>query len=105
MQLTQVIQLRNDFELITKDYNMPEGSAIDTIEWFLENGHRSNSLRNGFKDAQEIAKKIRTGQVILNRISRGDYPAPFGGFKMSGNGREHGLFGIDEYLEVQAVIT
>mgnify|MGYP001254391641 FL=1 len=54
---------------------------------------------------QEIAKKIRTGQVILNRISRGDYPAPFGGFKMSGNGREHGLFGIDEYLEVQAVIT
>ena len=54
---------------------------------------------------QEIAKKIRTGQVILNRISRGDYPAPFGGFKMSGNGREHGLFGIDEYLEVQAVIA
>ena len=54
---------------------------------------------------QEIAKRIRTGQVILNRISRGDYPAPFGGFKMSGNGREHGLFGIDEYLEVQAVIT
>ena len=31
--------------------------------------------------------------------------APFGGFKMSGNGREHGLFGIDEYLEVQAVIN
>ena len=54
---------------------------------------------------QQIAKRIRSGQVILNRISRGDYPAPFGGFKMSGNGREHGLFGIDEYLEVQAVIT
>ena len=54
---------------------------------------------------QEVAKKIRAGQVILNRISRGDYPAPFGGFKMSGNGREHGTFGIDEYLEVQAVIT
>ena len=33
---------------------MPEGSAIDTIEWFLENGHRSNSLRNGFKEAKEI---------------------------------------------------
>ena len=54
---------------------------------------------------QEIAKQIRAGQVIVNRISRGDYPAPFGGFKMSGNGREHGTFGIDEYLEVQAVIT
>ena len=59
MQLTQVIQLRNDFELITKDYNMPDGSDIDTIEWFLENGHRSNSLRNGFKEAKEIAKKIK----------------------------------------------
>ena len=54
---------------------------------------------------QEVAKKIRAGQVILNRISRGDFPAPFGGFKMSGNGREHGTFGIEEYLEVQAVIT
>lgn len=54
---------------------------------------------------QELAKKIRAGQVIVNRISRGDYPAPFGGFKMSGNGREHGHFGIVEYLEVQAVIT
>ena len=30
---------------------------------------------------------------------------PFGGFKMSGNGREHGTFGIEEYLEVQAVIS
>jgi len=59
LQLTQIIQLRNDFELITKDYNMPEGSDIDTIEWFLKNGHRSNSLRNGFKEAKEIAKKIK----------------------------------------------
>ncbi len=59
MQLTEAIQLRNDFELITKDFNMPEGSDIDTIEWFLENGHRSNSLRNGFKEAKEIAKKIK----------------------------------------------
>ena len=57
------------------------------------------------KKGQQIAKQIRAGQVIVNRISRGDYPAPFGGFKMSGNGREHGTFGIDEYLEVQAVIT
>ena len=56
------------------------------------------------KKGQQIAKQIRAGQVV-NRISRGDYPAPFGGFKMSGNGREHGTFGIDEYLEVQAVIT
>jgi hypothetical protein len=38
---------------------MPEGSDIDTIHWFLENGHRSNSLRNGFDDAKEIAMSIK----------------------------------------------
>ena len=59
MQLTEVLQLRNEFEFITKDYNMPQGSDIDTIEWFLENGHRSNSLRNGFKEAKNIAEKIK----------------------------------------------
>ena len=59
MQLTQVIQLRSEFEFLTKNYNMPEGSNIDTIEWFLKNGHRSNSLRNGFKKAKEIVKVIK----------------------------------------------
>ncbi len=59
MQLTEVLQLRNEFEFITKDYNMPQGSDIDNIEWFLENGHRSNSLRNGFKEAKNIAEKIK----------------------------------------------
>ena len=59
MQLTQVIQLRNDFELITKDYNMPEGSDIDTIKWFIKNGNKSNSLRNGYKRALNIAKIIK----------------------------------------------
>ena len=59
MQLTEVLQLRNEFEFITKDYNMPQGSDIDNIEWFLENGHRSNSLRNGFKEAKNIVEKIK----------------------------------------------
>lgn len=54
--------------------------------------------------AHEIAKEIKAGQTIINKISRGSVPAPFGGFKMSGNGREHGVFGIEEYLEVKAII-
>ena len=37
-----------------------EGSDINTLEWFVENGHRSNSLRNGFDDAKQIAKTILT---------------------------------------------
>jgi aldehyde dehydrogenase (NAD+) len=54
--------------------------------------------------AHEIAKQIKAGQTIINKISRGSVPAPFGGFKMSGNGREHGVFGLEEYLEVKAII-
>jgi len=59
LQLTQILQLRNEFEDITRDYNMAHASDIDSIEWFIENGHRSNSLRNGFKRAKDIAKIIK----------------------------------------------
>ena len=59
MRLTEAINLRSEFEFITKLYNMPQGSDIDTISWFLENGHRSNSLRNGFDDAKQIAQTIK----------------------------------------------
>jgi aldehyde dehydrogenase (NAD+) len=33
-----------------------------------------------------------------------DASVPFGGYKQSGNGREHGVFGLEEYLEVKAVL-
>ena len=56
------------------------------------------------KTAYEIAKRIKAGQTIINKPSRGSVPAPFGGFKMSGNGREHGVFGLEEYLEIKAII-
>jgi hypothetical protein len=59
MQFTEVLRLRSEFEDITQHFNMPQGSDIDTISWFLENGHRSNSLRNGFDDAKEIAQTIK----------------------------------------------
>ena len=59
MKLTEAIQLRSEFEFITKGFNMPDGSSIDTIEWFIENGHRSNSLRKGFDTALNLAKRIK----------------------------------------------
>ena len=59
LSLTQIIKLRSDFEELTSGYNMAEGSDINTINWFLKDGHRSNSLRNGFKEAKELAKKIK----------------------------------------------
>ena len=59
LSLTQVIKLRSDFEEVTKGYNMPEGSDINTINWSSKDGHRSNSLRDGYKEAKEIAKIIK----------------------------------------------
>jgi aldehyde dehydrogenase (NAD+)/betaine-aldehyde dehydrogenase len=52
--------------------------------------------------AKAVARRLRTGQVEVN--GGGFNPmAPFGGYKQSGNGREFGAFGLEEYLEVKAM--
>jgi aldehyde dehydrogenase (NAD+) len=53
--------------------------------------------------ARRVAAQLRTGQVHLNGAGP-DFAAPFGGFKQSGNGREWGVFGLEEFLEVKAVL-
>jgi aldehyde dehydrogenase (NAD+) len=53
--------------------------------------------------ARRVGSRIRAGQVTLNGAS-GDMRTPFGGFKMSGNGREWGEHGLKDFLEVKAVI-
>ena len=53
--------------------------------------------------AQQIARQIRTGMVHINGAGP-DFCAPFGGYKQSGNGREWGLEGFEEFLEVKAMI-
>jgi aldehyde dehydrogenase (NAD+) len=50
-----------------------------------------------------VAAKLRAGQVSING-GGGDMMAPFGGYKMSGNGREWGDFGFHEFLEIKAVL-
>jgi aldehyde dehydrogenase (NAD+) len=52
--------------------------------------------------ARAVAGKLRTGMVHINGAPL-DSMAPFGGFKQSGNGREWGPHGIDEFLEVKSV--
>ncbi len=53
--------------------------------------------------ARRVGGRIRAGQVTLNGAA-GDMNTPFGGFKMSGNGREWGEYGLRDFLEVKAVI-
>lgn len=50
-----------------------------------------------------VASRIRAGQITINN-ARTDFNAPFGGYKQSGIGREWGEFGIEEYLELKAVL-
>jgi aldehyde dehydrogenase (NAD+) len=52
--------------------------------------------------ARKVAKRMRTGQVRLNGAKH-DFSAPFGGYKTSGNGREFGVFGLEEYLETKSI--
>ncbi len=52
--------------------------------------------------ARRVSRRIRAGNVNLNGAFN-ERRAPFGGYKQSGNGREWGRFGIEEYLEVKAV--
>ncbi len=53
--------------------------------------------------ARRIGAQLRAGRVYLNGAPA-DQSVPFGGYKQSGNGREHGVFGFEEFLEVKAML-
>ncbi len=53
--------------------------------------------------AQKVARQIRTGMVHINGAGP-DFSAPFGGYKKSGNGREWGVEGFEEFLETKSML-
>jgi aldehyde dehydrogenase (NAD+) len=53
--------------------------------------------------AEKIARQIRTGMVHINGAGP-DFSAPFGGYKKSGNGREWGVEGFEEFLETKSML-
>ncbi len=57
---------------------------------------------NDIDEVRDVARSIRAGQVLLNGAGP-DFSIPFGGYKQSGNGREWGELGFEEFLEVKAV--
>jgi aldehyde dehydrogenase (NAD+) len=65
------------------------------LSGYVSSGDSSRALR--------VASRLRTGNVHLNGAGP-DFGAPFGGYKQSGNGREWGSFGFEEFLEVKAVM-
>jgi aldehyde dehydrogenase (NAD+) len=53
--------------------------------------------------AMDVARRIRTGNMHVNGAGP-DFQAPFGGYKQSGNGREWGRHGLEEFLETKAIM-
>lgn len=53
--------------------------------------------------ARRVARRLRVGMVRVNGAAM-DFAAPFGGYKASGNGREHGAHGLAEYLETKSLM-
>jgi aldehyde dehydrogenase (NAD+) len=78
----------------------PEALAIanDTVYGLAAHVQSGDPAR-----ARRFAARIRAGQVLIN-YPAWDGSAPFGGYKRSGNGREYGQFGLEEYLETKAII-
>jgi len=77
----QVIDLAND--------------SVYGLAGYVQSGNQAHARR--------VASELRAGQIALNGAP-GDVAAPFGGYKQSGNGREWGKFGFEEFLEVKAIM-
>ena len=63
----------------------------------------SNYVQGDLEEARHIARRLLSGMVHLNGAPE-DFAAPFGGYKMSGNGREFSRFGFEDFLETKAVM-
>jgi len=53
--------------------------------------------------ALAVARRIRAGTINVNGGNFYAADAPFGGYKQSGNGREWGEFGFDDFLEIKGI--
>ncbi|MET7769298.1 aldehyde dehydrogenase family protein [Nocardia sp. NPDC005366] len=67
-----------------------------------EYGLAGNVAGADLEQARAVARRIRAGYVTINDAF--DFQAPFGGYRKSGNGREWGEFGFDDYLEIKGIL-
>src|SRR5580692_9820024 len=109
VQPTIFANVTNDMRIAKEEIFGPVLSIIgyDSVEQAIEIG---NDTEYGLaaavqsddpQKAREVASRLRAGRVSIND-GGGDRNTPFGGYKMSGNGREWGEFGFAEYLETKA---
>jgi aldehyde dehydrogenase (NAD+) len=108
---TVFANVKNDMTIAKEEIFGPVVSILgyDSVDEAIEVGNDTEYGLAAYVSGTDMAKvkdvaaKLRAGQVSING-GGGDMTAPFGGYKMSGNGREWGDFGFHEYLEVKAVL-
>jgi aldehyde dehydrogenase (NAD+) len=107
---TVFADVRNDMTIAREEIFGPVLSIIpyedeeDAIRMANDTPYGLSAYVQGSQDrARAVARRLRAGNVHINGASA-TMAVPFGGYKQSGNGREWGQFGLEEFLEVKAAI-
>ncbi len=108
---TVFANVTNDMTIAKEEIFGPVVSILgyDTVDQAVQIGNDTEyglaAYVSGTDQAKvrDVASRLRAGQVSING-GGGDLTAPFGGYKMSGNGREWGDYGFHEFLETKAML-
>ena len=107
---TVFADVTNDMTIAQEEIFGPVVSIIgyESIEQAIEIANDTEYGLAGYisgdqDEAVAVAKRIRTGMMHVNGAGP-DFNAPFGGYKQSGNGREWGELGFEEFLESKAIL-
>lgn len=83
---------------------LPYDSEDDAVRIANDTDYGLSAMVFGPADAvKRVAPQLRAGMVYINGAAP-DADLPFGGYKQSGNGREHGKYGLAEFMEVKALV-
>ncbi|CAI0386048.1 unnamed protein product [Linum tenue] len=113
VQPTVFSNVKDDM-LIAKDEIFGPVQSILKFKDLNEVIKRSNATRYGLAagvftqnidTANTLIRALRVGTVWVNTFDIFDAAIPFGGYKMSGHGREKGIYSLSNYLQVKAVVT